>query len=277
MSTKTILVSGGTGKTGRRVVQRLRDAQHVVRIGSRSAVPPFDWADRTTWNAALRGVDAAYVSYFPDVAAPGAAETIDAFVAAAARAGVRRLVLISGRGEPEAQRCEEIVTGSGVEWTVLRASWFAQNFSENFLFDPVLSGEVALPAGDVGEPFVDVDDIAEIAVKALTEDGHHGQLYEVTGPRLLTFAQAVAEIGRATGRDIRYVQIPIEDYAAAMRDAEVPSELVELITYLFAEVLDGRNASVADGVQRALGRPPRDFVAYVRATAATGVWNPSLR
>jgi uncharacterized protein YbjT (DUF2867 family) len=277
MSTKTILVSGGTGKTGRRVVQRLRDAQHVVRIGSRSAVPPFDWADRSTWNAALRGVDAAYVSYFPDVAAPGAAETIDAFVAAAARAGVRRLVLVSGRGEPEAQRCEEIVTGSGVEWTVLRASWFAQNFSENFLFDPVLSGEVALPAGDVGEPFVDVDDIAEIAVKALTEDGHHGQLYEVTGPRLLTFAQAVAEIGRATGRDIRYVQIPIEDYAAAMRDAEVPSELVELITYLFAEVLDGRNASVADGVQRALGRPPRDFVAYVRATAATGVWNPSLR
>jgi uncharacterized protein YbjT (DUF2867 family) len=277
MSTTTILVTGGTGKTGRRVVQRLQDGGHAARIGSRSAVPAFDWADRDTWSTALHGVGTVYISYFPDVAAPGAAQTIEAFVAAAARAGVRRLVLLSGRGEPEAQVCEEIVKRSGMEWTIVRASWFAQNFSENFILDPVLAGEVALPAGDVGEPFIDVDDIAEVAVSALTEDGHHGQLYEVTGPRLLTFAQAVAEIARATGRDIRYVQVPIADYAAAAREAQLPPELVDLITYLFSEVLDGRNASVTDGVQRALGRPPRDFADYARAAAATGIWDPSRR
>jgi uncharacterized protein YbjT (DUF2867 family) len=275
MSTNTILVTGGTGKTGRRVAQLLQRGGHAVRIGSRAAVPAFDWADRQSWQAAVQDVDAVYVSYFPDVAAPGAAETIEAFVAFAAAAGVRRLVLVSGRGEPEAQRCEEIVKRSGLEWTIVRASWFAQNFSEGYLLDPVRAGEVVLPAGDVGEPFVDVDDIAEVAARALTEDGHHGQLYEVTGPRLLTFAQAVTEIGRATGRELRYVQVPIEDYAAAMREAQVPGEIVDLITYLFSEVLDGRNASLADGVQRALGRPPRDFTAYAQAAAATGVWDPS--
>jgi uncharacterized protein YbjT (DUF2867 family) len=275
MSTNTILVTGGTGKTGRRVAQRLQNGGHAVRIGSRSAVPSFDWADRHTWNAALNGVGAVYISYFPDVAAPGSAETIEAFVAAAAQANVRRLVMLSGRGEPEAKVCEEIVQRSGLEWTIVRASWFAQNFSESFILEPVLAGEVALPAADVGEPFIDVDDIAEVAVTALTEDGHQGQLYEVTGPRLLTFAQAVAEIARATGRDIRFVQVPIADYAAAAREAQLPPELVDLITYLFSEVLDGRNASVTDGVQRALGRPARDFADFAQATATTGIWDPN--
>ncbi|HZI81104.1 MAG TPA: NAD(P)H-binding protein [Vicinamibacterales bacterium] len=277
MNTRTILVTGGTGKTGRRIVQRLAGSPHAVRVGSRSATPSFEWSNEGTWEAALKGVDAAYVCYYPDVAARGAAETIASFVDAARRAGVSRLVLLSGRGEPEAQRCEEIVARSGVDWTLLRASWFAQNFSENFLLEPLLAGEVVLPAGDVGEPFVDADDIAEIAVKALTEDGHAGQLYEITGPRLWSFAQAVAEIGRAAGRDIRYVQVPVADYAAALREASVPADIAELVTYLFSEVLDGRNASVADGVQRALGRLPRDFTDYARAAAATGVWAPSAR
>jgi uncharacterized protein YbjT (DUF2867 family) len=276
MSTTTILVTGGTGKTGRRIVQQLAGGPHDVRVGSRSATPPFEWSNAATWTPALRGVDAAYICYYPDVAERGAAEAIESFATVARRAGVRRLVLLSGRGEPEAQRCEEIVAGSGVDWTLLRASWFAQNFSEGFLLEPLLAGEVVLPAGDVGEPFVDADDIAEIAVKALTEDGHNGQLYEITGPRLWTFAQAVAEIGRASGREIRYVQVAVADYAAALRDAEVPGEIAELVTYLFSEVLDGRNASVADGVRRALGRAPRDFADYARATAATGVWAPRM-
>jgi uncharacterized protein YbjT (DUF2867 family) len=274
MSTTTILVTGGTGKTGRRIVQRLSTGGYAVRVGSRSAAPRFEWNDQTTWQAALQGVDAAYLCYYPDLAAPGAADVITALVAAARRAGTRRLVLLSGRGEAEAQRCEDIVAGSGVEYTVLRASWFAQNFSENYLVEPLLAGEVVLPAGNVGEPFVDADDIADVAVKALTEDGHAGQLYELTGPRLWTFAEAVAEIGRASRRDIRHVQVPVADYAVALREAQVPTEEAELITYLFSEVLDGRNASVADGVQRALGRAPRDFADYARTAAATGVWTP---
>jgi len=281
MDTQTILVTGSTGKTGRRIVERLRALGRPVRSGSRSARPSFDWEDRGTWRDALDGVSAAYICYYPDIAAPGAAKTIQAFVERAADCGVRRLVLLSGRGEPEARRCEQIVRASGLESTVLRASWFAQNFSENFLLEPVLGGEVALPVGDVGEPFVDAEDIADVAVAALTQPGHSGQLYELTGPRLLTFAEAVAEIGRASGRVVRYVRIPVEDYAASLRGAQVPDEVVEALTYLFAEVLDGRNASVADGVQRALGRAPGDFTAYAEATAATGTWDavptPAMR
>ena len=198
MSANRVLVLGGTGKTGRRVAARMAARGLAVRIGSRTAAPPFDWEQPATWREALHGVDAAYVAYHPDLAAPGAADAIQSLTALAAASGVRRLVLLSGRGEPEAQRCEQIVRDSGLEWTLVRASWFAQNFSESYLRDAVLAGEVALPVGAVGEPFVDADDIADVAAAALTEAGHAGQLYEVTGPRLWTFAEAVAEIGRAT-------------------------------------------------------------------------------
>jgi uncharacterized protein YbjT (DUF2867 family) len=274
MSTNTILVIGGTGKTGRRVADRLRAQQRPVRVASRSGQARFDWADPSTWEAAVRDVHAAYVSYYPDLAAPGASKAIQTFTDLAVKNGVRRLVLLSGRGEEEAQRCERIVQDSGVEWTLVRASWFSQNFSESYLLDPILAGEVALPAGNVGEPFVDADDIADVAVAALTQDRHVGQLYEVTGPRLWTFAEAVAEIARATGRRIDYVEVPAEAYAAEARRAQVPDEVVDLLTYLFKEVLDGRNASLTNGVARALDRPPRDFSDYVRGTAWSGVWTP---
>ncbi len=277
MTARTTLVLGGTGKTGRRVAERLWARGLPVRIGSRSAEPPFDWDHPDTWPAALENVGAAYVSYYPDLAADGAADAIRSFTAVAVSSGVTRLVLLSGRGEPEAQRCEQIVMDSGVDWTVVRASWFSQNFSESYLLEPILSGEVALPAGNVGEPFVDADDIADVAAAALTDVRHAGRLYEVTGPRLWTFAEAIAEIAAATGRDIRFVQLDIDDYASALEAAEVPGSLATLITYLFREVLDGRNASVQDGVRLALGRPPRDFSEYVRATAATGVWSPGSR
>ena len=276
MPTPTTLVLGGTGKTGRRVAERLRDRGVPVRLGSRSGTPPFDWTAPETWPAAVQDVGAAYVSYFPDLAAPGAVDVIRAFTTLAVSSGVSRLVLLSGRGEPEAERCEQLMRESGAEWALVRASWFSQNFSENYLLAPLLAGEVALPVGDVGEPFVDADDIADVVVAALTEDGHEGQLYEVTGPRLWTFAEAVAEIARATGRDIRYVQVPIGAYVATLERAQLPPEFVTLIRYLFTEVLDGRNAWVADGIARALKRPPRDFADYVRNTAATGVWDAGV-
>jgi uncharacterized protein YbjT (DUF2867 family) len=272
MKSNLTLVLGATGKTGRRVIERLEARNVPVRIGSRSAPLPFDWEDSSTWAKALQGVDALYISYFPDLAAPGAADAIQLLTDLALKAGVRRMVLLSGRGEPEAQRCEEIVRACPVEWTVVRASWFAQNFSESYFLDPILAGEVELPAGDIGEPFVDADDIADVAVAALTEEGHAGQLYEVTGPRLLTFAEAIAEIGRACGREIRYRQIPIATYADMMAQMQVPQPVISLVTYLFSEVLDGRNASTTDGVMRALKRAPRDFRDYARDTAATGVW-----
>ncbi|MBA3470466.1 MAG: NAD(P)H-binding protein [Herpetosiphonaceae bacterium] len=272
-SENTVLVLGGTGKTGRRIIQRLHERSLSVRSGSRSATPAFDWADETTWTAALQDISSVYIAFQPDLAVPGAVATIQKFVDLAVQSGVRRLVLLSGRGEAEAQSCEEIVQRSGVDWTILRASWFFQNFSENFLLDALLSPEVYLPAGEVQEPFIDADDIADVAVAALTEAGHAGQVYELTGPRMLTFADAVAEIAAASGRSIRYQQVPIAAYVAALEAEQVPSDMVWLVQYLFTTVLDGRNAYVADGVQRALGRPPGDFSAYVHTTAAAGVWN----
>ena len=266
-----ILVIGSTGKTGRRIVRRLRKQGTVVREGTRRAQPAFDWADPATWPAALDGVKAAYICYHPDLAVPGAPAAIEELTLRAREAEVERLVLLSGRGERNAQRCEEIVRTSGVDYTLIRASWFAQNFSEGMLFDSVNAGMVAMPVGDVREPFVDADDIADVAVAALCDDRHTGELYEVTGPRLMTFAEAVKEIADETGREVSYQSITLEQFHTALTHASGP-EMAELLTELCREVLDGRNESLGDGVQRALGRAPRDFADFVQYTAATGVW-----
>jgi uncharacterized protein YbjT (DUF2867 family) len=258
----TTLVLGATGKTGRRIADRLTD----VRRGSRAT--GFDWHDRSSWPAMVDGVDAAYVSYYPDLALPGAAEAVGAFAALAASHGVRRLVLLSGRGEPEAQKAEQALAAAGTEWTVVRCSWFAQNFSEDFLADAVLAGQVSVPAGEIPEPFVDVEDVADVAVAALTEDGHHGQVYELTGLRALRFDEAVAEIAAASGRPVRFVPISVDAFVAA-----APPDFAELGGLLFGKLLDGRNAEPQDGVLRALGRAPRDFGEYARRTAAAGAWS----
>ncbi len=272
---RLIFVTGGTGKTGSRVATRLRQAGHPVRIGSRATEIPFDWSDRSTWTPALFGVDAVYIAFQPDLAVPGAPETIRAFTNAAKVNGVRKLVLLSGRGEPEAVACEQIVQGSGLDWTIVRCSFFAQNFSEGAFLEYVLAGEVALPNGDVPEPFVHADDIADVAVAALTEDGHSGELYELTGPRSLTFAEAVAEIAAATGSEVAFIPISRTDFVAALTEYQVPADVVSLLDYLFGTVLDGRNSKTADGVRRALGREPKDFRDYAEETAAAGMWNIS--
>jgi uncharacterized protein YbjT (DUF2867 family) len=270
--TKPTLVLGGTGKTGRRIVDRLTARGLPVRVGSRSASVPFDWEDESTWAPALQDVRAAYISYFPDIAIPGAREAVCAFAELALDHGVRRLVLLSGRGEEEAQRSERAVQETGADVTVVRCAWFMQNFSEqDFLVGPILDGEVILPAAEQLDPLIDADDIADVAVAALTNDRHIGETYELTSPRLMTFADAVGEIAAATGRRINYVPVSVEEYAAGAAELGVPEEFVGFLTYLFGEVL-GNNAYVTDDVQRALGRSPRDFGDYVRDTVATGVW-----
>jgi uncharacterized protein YbjT (DUF2867 family) len=273
--TRPILVLGGTGKTGRRVVDRLGARGVRVRVGSRAGRPPFDWEDERTWAPALAGVRAVYLTYYPDLAIPGAVEATRAFAELAVRGGVPRLVLLSGRGEPEAERAERAVRDTGAELTVLRATWFAQNFSEDFMLEHVLGGEIRLPGGDVPTPFVDADDIADVAVAALTDERHVGEVYELTGPRSLTFAEAAAEIGEAAGREIRYTPVSLEENAADAASHGVPPEVIDVLTYLFREVLDGRNADTTDGVRRAIGREPRDFADYARGVAASGLWNPS--
>lgn len=268
-----ILVLGATGKTGRRVIERLTEAGIPIRAGSRTANPPFDWNEPATWAPALDGVRSAYISYYPDLAAPGGVEATGKFAKLAVEMGITRLVLLSGRGEAEAERAEQVVAESGADLTIIRSTWFMQNFSEGDFRGQLLSGEVTLPAGDMVEPFVDADDIADVAVAALTEDGHVGQLYELTGPRLLTFAEAIAEIAHATGREIRYAPVSVAEFAGVMASQDVPSEAIEIFSFLFGEILDGRNAHLVDGVQRALGREPRDFTEFVRDAAAAGAWD----
>lgn len=267
------LVLGGTGKTGRRVAERLQARGVETRIASRSASPSFDWNDPGTWDAALEGVTAVYISYAPDLAIPGATDTIRRFVDKAVAQGIKRLMLLSGRGEEEAQACERIVQAADVEWTVVRASWFMQNFSEGEFLDMVLDGVITLPAADVPEPFIDVNDIADVAVAALTEEGHAHEIYEVTGPRMLTFTELAREIAEATGRDVQFLQVPKEAFSQAIADSGAPEDVAWLLNYLFETILDGRNAYVCDGVQRALGREPSDFADYTRRIAARGTWN----
>lgn len=272
MQTSPILVIGATGKTGSRIAARLEQQGHNVRRGSRGASIPFDWEDPATWSGALEGVTAAYVSYFPDLAFPGAVAKVEALCEAAKDAGVNRLVLLSGRGEHHARLGEEAVRNSGMDFTLVRAAWFAQNFSEGYLRDPVLSGNVAMPGGDVREPIVDVEDIADVAVAALTEDGHSGRLYEVTGPRLMTFAEMAKELSAATGRPIQYVPISLENFHAGL--VQIGGEFIaDVFTGIARETLDGRNAQLADGVQRALGRQPRDFSEFARLAVAAGAWS----
>lgn len=272
MSSDTILILGGSGKTGRRVAERLTAKGKQVRLASRSTIPAFDWTDPTGWAAALEGISAAYISYQPDLAVPGAVEAIRALSRLAVEKGVEHLVLLSGRGEDEALAAEEALKASGARYTIIRASWFFQNFSETFMVEGIQGGDLILPVGDVREPFVDANDIADIAAAALTEPGHAGKTYEVTGPRLMTFREAIAEISGQTGRDIRYTTVSIGDYTALLEQAQIPGDYIWLLTYLFTTVLDGRNESLTDGVFQALSRPPRDFSDYVRETAATGIW-----
>lgn len=266
------LVIGGTGKTGARVAERLTAIGRKVRIGSRSSAPAFDWDREATWEAALEGVSSIYITYSPDLAMPGATDAIKALVWRARLQGVTRLVLLSGRGETEAQACEEVVQESGLEWTIVRASWFNQNFSEGAFIEMVRNGTITLPAGDTPEPFVDTDDIADVAVAALTEDRHVGEVYEVTGPRLMTFADVAADLSAATGRSIDFVDVPHEAFVDSLAGSGAPDDVVWMLDYLFSTVLDGRNAYLTDGVERALGRKPRDFADYARQVATTGAW-----
>jgi uncharacterized protein YbjT (DUF2867 family) len=272
-----IVVIGGTGKTGRRVVEKLEQLNHPVRIGSRSSNPVFDWDDPGTYAQVLKGMDKAYIVYSPDLAVPGAKEAIRALTIAAKKEGLSKVVLLSGKGEKEAELCEEIVARSGLDYTLVRASWFNQNFSESFFLEPILDGRVALPMSDVKIPFVDADDIAEVVVKVLLDDKHNGMTYELTGPRTLNFEEVVHEISQVSGRDIKYEAISIEQYISMMKEAGLPANYIWLFKYLFKEVLGNeKNHYISSDVEKLLGRKATDFSEFAQKTAASGIWNPVI-
>ena len=271
-----ILVIGGTGKTGRKVARRLYAQGQNVRIGSRSGDPAFDWKTPSTWPAALEGIEKVYVTFQPDLAVPGAEEAIEELVHLAQQRGVKKAVLLSGKGEREAERCEQVVIHSSLDYTIVRASWFNQNFSESFFLDPILAGHVALPKAEAKVPYVDTDDIADVVVAALTNEQHHEQIYQLTGPQLLTFPEVVREIAQASGRRIQFSPITMDAYMAMLKEQGVPDDYIWLINYLFTTVLGTPgNDEVTHDIEKVLGRKPKAFSQYVEETAATGVWQPA--
>ena len=274
MKQTKILILGGKGKTGSRVVQRLQNLGYSnIRIGSRSESPGFDWENSETWADVLKDIETVYITFQPDLAIPSALTTIQQFTTLAIELGITKMVLLSGRGEKEAQLCEEVVMKTAPKWTIVRASWFNQNFSESFFLDPILAGHVALPRAEALEPFTDADDLADVVVQTLIDDKHNGQIYELTGPRLLTLPQAISEISEACGRSIDFQLLTLEENVNILRTYQLPEDHIWLFNYLFEEVLDGRNATISNDIEKILGRKATDFSEFVKTTAATGVWN----
>lgn len=274
MNKKKILVLGSNGKTGRRVVERLEQVENIeIRLGSRNEKIPFDWEKPQTWEAVLQDIDSVYITFQPDLAIPSAEDSIENFTRLATKSGVQKMVLLSGRGEKEAQLCEEMVKQNAKNWTIVQASWFNQNFSESIFLDPILAGIVALPRAEALEPFTDADDIADVVTAVLLDDKHNGQTYELTGPKLLTFKQVINEIAEVTGRNITFQSLSLEEYNKMLVEYQVPEDHIWLVNYLFEQVLDGRNSTITSDIEKVLGRKAKDFSAYAKETAQTGIWN----
>ncbi|WP_127137688.1 NAD(P)H-binding protein [Flagellimonas oceanensis] len=277
MKKDNFLIIGGTGKTGRKVADSLKLLNQNVRIGSRSSEPAFDWNNEETWKDALEGVDKMYITYQPDLAVPGAKQSIESLIDLAKKQHLKKVVLLSGKGEREAELCEEVVMRSGLDYTIVRASWFSQNFSESFFLEPIQQGVVALPQADVQVPYVDTGDIADVVVEALLHEQHNGQVYQLTGPTTFSFKEAIAEIAKAADRDIVFAPISIEEYVAAMKEHGVPADFVWLIEYLFTEVLGNPMVSeITNDIAKVLKRKPKSFTQYVNETVKTGVWKSGI-
>ena len=272
--THNILVIGGTGKTGRRVVENLTNLGHKVRVGTRGNDPKFDWDDPSTFAAALKGMDRAYIVYYPDLAVPGAKEAIAALTEAALKEGLEKVVLLSGKGEKEAEACEQIVANSGLNYTLVRASWFNQNFSEGAFRDYVLAGQLALPMPEASVPFVDTNDIADVVTEGLLNDDYNSEILTVTGPEKLTFDEVAGILSDKLGRSIQYQPISMETFKQGLQAAGLPDSFIWLLGYLFTEVLaNSENQTISNDVERVLDRKPISFEAFAESKVAEGVWN----
>ncbi|TGK87717.1 NmrA family transcriptional regulator [Leptospira noumeaensis] len=274
MKPKTLII-GSSGKTGSRILSRLENAGYPARLGSRKVTPAFDWEKPEEWESVVQGVDQVYISFQPDLAVPSSLKAIQTLVDVCKKNKVKRLVLLSGRGEPEARACEQVVQKSGLEWTILRASWFYQNFSEGMFQEQILGGTVLFPQITTKEPFVDLDDLADLALDSLITDKHRNKLYELTGPELWSFREAFAFIAEVTNQTIPFEEMPLDEYISTLKGFGVPENVTWLIDYLFRTVLDGRNESLVNDLELALGRKPKDFRTYVKETAKSGIWKIS--
>ncbi|WP_242121577.1 NmrA family NAD(P)-binding protein [Aestuariivivens sediminicola] len=277
MKSENILVIGGTGKTGRLVAENLKELGHNVRVVGRKTNPSFDWDNPETYDAALKDMDRAYVVYYPDLAVPGARDAINALTEKALKAGMDKMVLLSGKGETEAEACEDIVANSGLNYTTVRASWFNQNFSEGAFVDYIMANHMALPMPEAEIPYTDTKDIADVVTKVLLDDSFNGEIVTVTGAEKLTFKEVAEIISKKLGRKIQYQPITMDEFKIGLAEAGIPEPVIWLLGYLFTEVLGhSENQTISDDVERILGRKPISFEEYVEKTVASGVWTPEV-
>lgn len=267
------LILGSSGKTGSRIVNKLNQLRYPLRLGGRKTIPAFDWEKSEGWDEVIQGIDQIYISYQPDLAHPNSIHHIQKLIELSKKNNVKRLVLLSGRGEPEAFACEKLVENSGLEWTILRSSWFSQNFSEGMFLGQTLERKVIFPKLKSTEPFVDLEDLTDLAVDALVKNVHIGKKYELTGPTLLSFQDAFGQIAKELNETISYEEIPLDAYVTMLNEYGLDQETIWLIRYLFETVLDGRNESVVDDFEKVMGKKPKDFTNYVKETAKSGIWD----
>ncbi|QCX76498.1 NAD(P)H azoreductase [Streptomyces sp. YIM 121038] len=276
----TVLVTGATGTTGSRVAARLAALGHTVRAASRRGEAGrgpvrFDWYNPDTHAAALRGADRAYL--VPPVAEPEPVAVMRPFLERARAAGVTRVVLLSSSaieaGGPGVGQVHQLLADSGLfdEWSVLRPSWFMQNFTGDHLHADSIRGDgvltTATGTGRVG--FVDADDIAAVAARALTDPLPPGPDLVVTGPEALSYADVAAVVGRVTGRAVRHRAVPPDALAARLTGGGMPAAFAELLAALDDGISRGAEDRVTDTVERVTGAGPRSFARMYREAYAS--------
>jgi len=271
---RPIVIVGGTGKTGKRVAARLRARGVDVRPVSRSTAIRFDWDSPETWAPAVNGASAAYVTYSPDLAFPGADKQIAALAEVLVTHGITRVVLLSGRGELGAEASERALQAAIPTAVVVSCSFFTQNFTEGPFLTGVLDGQIAMPASaTVVEPFLDIDDLADVVVTALLSDTHQGTTLELTGPEALTFPSVLHVLGEQAGRTVSFREVSVPEYIDSTVAAGAPLDLAHGLAELFTEVLDGRNVSTTTTVQDVLGRRSTAVDVTIRRAAESGCFD----
>ena len=279
MTHSPILILGGAGKTGSRIATQLDVRSVDYRLASRSSGQRFDWYDESTWPVTVRGADTAYVA--PPVE-PAGCEAAARFVKQAVADGLRRVVLLSGRGVGSPGRdfavydgqltVEHAVRESGADWTIVQPAWFMQNFSQDFLRDYVLAGELRISTGEGAEAWIDTDDVGDVMTEALLDERHVGQTYALSGPRLLTMSDISTELAAATGRTVEYVALDPDEHVEELVGFGVPRNDAEALRDLFTVIRKHRSEYLSDGVQQVLDREPRDFTDWARSAASYGAW-----
>ncbi|MHB8691546.1 MAG: NmrA family NAD(P)-binding protein [Solirubrobacteraceae bacterium] len=272
-ASKTILVLGGTGKTGTRVARRMTELGHSVRTAARQGADAlFDWDDPATHRTAVEGVDRIYL--MAPVMRTRFAPQVSAFLDLAESAGVQHITYLSAYGielaPPEvALRAVELDLMERVLMThsIVRPAWFMQNFSETFL--KPIDGAIAVPTGDGAEAFVDAEDIAAVAAATLADpSAHAGAQYAPTGPERLTVSEAADAIGSVIRQRVRHIDVDQRAWLDGAIASGVPTEYGEMLLLLTQTIASGAGSRPNDDVKAVTGSPPTGFTEFARRTAA---------